>query len=141
MAQNFNIQVKNNLNSKIVYSDNIDCLNVKSGIKSILAQNKEFKVGDYTIYLTNDNQKYRYYTSSHNNNSQITEDNSGKQLYNINVMTGGSNVVDVSYPKLIRAHNSDNAVKQLVKIMPKFQNDNFHSSTLINHIIPFRKLQ
>ena len=124
MTQNFNVQVKNNSNSEIEYSDNIDCVNVKSGIKSILSQNKHLKTGDYTIYLTNDNQKYRYYTSNHNN-SQMTEDHSGKQLYNINVMTGGSNVVDVSYPKLIRARNSDNAVKQLVKIIPKFQNDNY----------------
>ena len=35
--KNFNVSVKNNSNSEIVYTDNINCVNIKSGIKSILS--------------------------------------------------------------------------------------------------------
>ena len=49
-----------------------------------------------------------------NQNNEITDDQSGKQLFKLNVMTGGANVTDVSYPKIIRAYNSDNAQSQPV---------------------------
>ena len=129
----YKIKIINNITNAKKNMTNIECKNIKEGLNQILLENKELKDGDYTIYLINNKQKYKYNTIKDRNK------NKNKNTYNIEIMKGGGNSENI-YKKQIKAYNPDSAVKYLINTNPEFKKSEYNISVSQENLIDFDTL-